>query len=52
MKSIENKYNEDKSVKEIVDKLNKYKHNSIIASEKLTWSREKQTLTGIYSQFN
>ena len=35
-----------------VDKLSKYKHNSIIASEKLNWSIEKQTLTGIYSQFN
>ena len=33
-----------------VDQLSKYKQNSNIASEKLTRSNEKQTLTGIYSR--
>ena len=40
MKSIENKYNEDESVKEIVDKLNKYSE-SIFKNEKLSEIREK-----------
>ena len=40
MKSIENKYNEDKSVKEIVDKLNKYSE-SILKNEILSEIREK-----------